>query len=139
MVRLNVSMITLILGGNSVKKFLVASLMFFIFACMPVYAHHAAEDMVDEDVYNMIDELVEDTPHADMTLEELGRGMTELTITTETYSALMNLLNDGLLELVVMLDGKTTITYDVDQGEFLILISSMGANNSSYSDRRRSY
>ena len=36
---------------------------------LPVMGHHPAEGIVDEEVYAMIDSLVEDAPHATLDLE----------------------------------------------------------------------
>ena len=84
-------------------------------AAFPAFAHHMADGIVDEDVYAMIDELIADTPHADMTLEDLG-GMTEITVTAPTMRSLENMIDDGLLDYASMLDGdvKVTIEFGTD-------------------------
>lgn len=79
-------------------------------------AHHAADGIVDEEIYAMIDALVADTPHADMTLDDLGGGMTEIDITTMTVQSVENLVDDGLLTYAAMLDGEVTVEISfVDQ------------------------
>lgn len=72
-------------------------------------AHHMAEGIVDEEIYAMIDALVADTPHADMTLDNPGAGMTEIDITTMTVQTVENLVDDGLLTYAAMLDGEVTV------------------------------
>lgn len=37
------------------------------------FAHHPAADIVDPEIYAMIDENVSDTPHADLTFDDMGR------------------------------------------------------------------
>lgn len=37
------------------------------------FAHHPAADIVDEDIYEMIDENVADTPHAELDFTSMGR------------------------------------------------------------------
>ncbi|MFZ5621809.1 MAG: hypothetical protein ACOY5W_12375 [Pseudomonadota bacterium] len=81
----------------------------------PVLAHHMAADIVDEDIYAMIDALVADTPHADLNLEELGSGMRVLTVTTPSVDAMADFLDDGGLGYIEELDGETYIDIDIDE------------------------
>ncbi len=56
------------------RKLLNISAILLFMVSTSVFAHHPAADMVDEDVYTMIDSMVADTPHADMTFDQqLGR------------------------------------------------------------------
>lgn len=74
------------------------------------YAHHPAADIVDEEIYENIDDMVSDTPHATLTFEEMGGGMTETTITTDSLSDLETLIvQDDLLEYVELLDGVVDV------------------------------
>ena len=73
------------------------------------FGHHAAEGIVDEEIYEMIDVLVADTPHAEMTLDDLGGGMTEIVVTTMVVTSMENLIEDGLLTYASMLDGDVTV------------------------------
>lgn len=36
------------------------------------FAHHPAADIVDPEIYEMIDENVADTPHADLVFDDMG-------------------------------------------------------------------
>jgi len=52
-----------------IKTAVLASLL----ASFSAFAHHPAEDIVDADTYEMIDENVADTPHADLDFTSMGR------------------------------------------------------------------
>lgn len=118
------------------KKFLTVLVMSIAITCMPAFAHHAADGIVDEETYEMIDDLVSDTPHADMTLEDLGSGMTEITIITDTLTALMNLIEDGLLEIISDINGDTSITIEFNEdGTITTTITVQGYNYDSTENR----
>lgn len=72
-------------------------------------AHHAAAGIVDEDIYAMIDAMVADTPHGEMTLDDLGGGMTEITIGQVTVVSVERMIEDDLLTYASMLDGDVTV------------------------------
>jgi len=91
----------------------VAALAFFLSGANGVFAHHMAEGMVDEEVYAMIDALVADTPHAELTFEEVP-GMTVTTITTEAIKFLEDMIDQGLMDYFPMLDGAVTVTIEYD-------------------------
>jgi hypothetical protein len=69
--------------------------------------------MVDEDIYESIDDLVADTPHADMTLEDLGSEV-EMTITTQTLTAMETMVDDGVLDYASILDGDVTVSIEFE-------------------------
>ncbi len=52
------------------KKNITAVALCLALAASPALAHHPAADMVDEEVYAMIDEVVSDTPHATMVFDD---------------------------------------------------------------------
>lgn len=54
---------------NALKLTVLASLL----ASFSAFAHHPAEDIVDPDIYAMIDANVADTPHADLDFTDMGR------------------------------------------------------------------
>ena len=86
-----------------------------------VLAHHPAEGIVDEEVYAMIDEMVADTPHAEMTTDDLGAGMTETTIETRTTVPMERLLDEGLLTYLNMLDGEVQVIIDFNPDRSLTM------------------
>jgi hypothetical protein len=89
---------------------------------LPVIAHHMAEGTVDEEIYAMIDDMVADTPHGDLVLEDLGGGMTGIDITTRVPD-MESLVADGLLDYVAMLDGDVVMTIDfTDQRDLTVRI-----------------
>jgi len=78
----------------------------------PAFAHHPAEDIVDAETWAMIDALVADTPHAELTFDDMGGGMSETTIDTRTLGSLERMVDDGLLDYVSMLAGEVAVTID---------------------------
>ena len=54
------------------KSIRQAAVLTSLLASSSAFAHHMAEDSVDEDVYLMIDENVADTPHADLVFDDMG-------------------------------------------------------------------
>ena len=51
-----------------VKAVVIAS----VFTAGSALAHHPAADIVDPETWEMIDENVADTPHADLTFDDMG-------------------------------------------------------------------
>ena len=86
------------------------------FASISAFAHHPAADIVDEDIYEMIDSMVADTPHADLTFDSMGSDdTTEILISTRSVVELDNLLDDGLIDYVAMLDGDVSVTINFSE------------------------
>lgn len=54
------------------KSILKVAVISSLFASFSAFAHHPAEDIVDEEIYEMIDENVADTPHADLDFTSMG-------------------------------------------------------------------
>ncbi len=79
-----------------------------------VVAHHAAAGIVDEDIYAMIDALVADTPHGEMTLDDLGGNMTEISIDQVTLVSVERMIEEDLLTYASMLDGIVTVEISFD-------------------------
>ncbi len=55
------------------KSLLKLATIASLLASVPAFAHHPAADIVDPEIYEMIDENVSDTPHADMVFDDMGR------------------------------------------------------------------
>ena len=91
------------------KKYLFCAALGALLASAPVLAHHAAEGIIDEEVYATIDEMVADTPHADLDFSDMGGDTTEITGSTRSVRDVENLIDDGLLHYAAMLDGSTRI------------------------------
>lgn len=87
---------------------LVAVSLILAMAAVAV-AHHAAAGIVDEDIYAMIDALVADTPHGEMTLIPVGGNMTEITIDQVTLVSVERMIENDLLIYASMLDGDVTV------------------------------
>lgn len=92
------------------KKLIALGTLTISLTAAQAFAHHPAADIVDEDVYLMIDSMVADTPHATLDFEEMGAGMTEMTITTDSVNDMEELIDDeNLLEYVESLDGDVSV------------------------------
>ena len=84
-------------------------------AAVPAFAHHPAADIVDEEIYVMIDSMVADTPHADLVFTDMGGGISEITLTTRTLTSIENMIDDGLLDYASMLDGDVDVGIDFNE------------------------
>lgn len=62
------------------KRPLLITAFIATMASMPAFAHHPAADMVDPEIYSMIDDNVAETPHADLTFDEMGRDMEDAAV-----------------------------------------------------------
>lgn len=93
------------------NKFFQLIAMALLISSTHLYAHHPAEGIVDEEVYDMIDSMVADTPHADITFDMMEDVM-ETTITSRTIVSLDRMLEDDLLSYVNMLDGDVSVSMD---------------------------
>jgi hypothetical protein len=56
------------------KKLVLTTAILMAIGSTSVFAHHPAADIVDPDIYAMIDENVSETPHADMTFDDMNNG-----------------------------------------------------------------
>ena len=65
---------------------------------------------MDEEIYALIDAMVSETPHANLTFDDMGGGgSTEITIETRDVRTLESLVDDGLLTETSLLDGEVTV------------------------------
>jgi hypothetical protein len=55
------------------KSIMTAAVLTAMLASFSAFAHHPAADIVDEDIYLMIDENVADTPHGTLDFSSMGR------------------------------------------------------------------
>ena len=54
------------------KKAIQAVALTSLLASAAAFAHHPAADIVDPETYEMIDENVADTPHAELVFDDMG-------------------------------------------------------------------
>lgn len=54
------------------KKVLQVAVFASMLTSISAFAHHPAEDIVDPEIYEMIDLNVADTPHADLDFTDMG-------------------------------------------------------------------
>ena len=89
------------------KKFTFTTAMFMAMTTTGALAHHPAADIVDPEIYSMIDANVADTPHAEMVMDDMGSAM-ETAVGTqneprmEMAGALVS--NDGVADTADMVD-----------------------------------
>ncbi len=106
------------------RKYLVSAALGAVLAGAPVLAHHAAEGIIDEEIYAMIDAMVADTPHAQLDFSDMGADMTEITVSTRSVRDVENMIDDGLLDYAAMLDGDVTLVIEFDdRGGALVTIT----------------
>lgn len=91
------------------KKQLLLGL-YLVIQTFSVMAHHPAADIVDPDIYAMIDSLVADTPHADLEFSDMGMGSTEIDITANSIRTLETMIDDGLIDYALTLDGSVSVS-----------------------------
>jgi hypothetical protein len=60
-------------GTEPVKKTVQIVALASLLTSFAAVAHHPAADIVDEETFEMIDENVADTPHADLEFDDMGR------------------------------------------------------------------
>jgi hypothetical protein len=53
-------------------------------AAAPVAAHHMAEGIISDDIYEMIDENLEGSPHLELDLTTIGTGSATMSVVTVT-------------------------------------------------------
>jgi len=95
------------------NKFFQFCTLGLIIGSTNLYAHHPAADIVDEEIYEQIDSMVADTPHATLTFDEMGGGVTETNITTDSVDQLETLIaEEDLLEYAESLDGVVSVSID---------------------------
>lgn len=105
------------------KKLFTLSALSLLLASTNLYAHHPAADIVDEEVYEMIDSMVADTPHATLTFDEMGGGMTETSITVDSMDEFETLVTEeGLLEYVEVLDGVVDVDISFNDDSSVTLV-----------------
>jgi hypothetical protein len=77
--------IRLAVGGLEMKKILaIAAMAAPLFVVAPVYAHHMADGIISDDIYDTIDENLEDSPHLELDLTTVGSGAATMSIVTIT-------------------------------------------------------
>ena len=104
------------------KKCLGIALVGLLFS-LPVYAHHPTEDIVDADIYDIINEMVSDTPHADLVFDDMGGDDTTTTTITGSLRSAEELVDDGLITEVSDLSGDVYMTIEFEGNGSDVVIS----------------
>jgi len=91
------------------RKLVQAVILSAALSSASVWAHHPAADIIDAEIYAMIDSLVADTPHADMVFTDMGSGTLDVAVTASSLRTLENMIDDGLLDYALTLDGSVSV------------------------------
>lgn len=107
------------------KKTVTCCLMLaMVVTATAVLAHHAAEGIVDDDIYLMIEAMVVDTPHATFDFDDMtGDGVDDLVVTAPMLQSLENMIDDGLLTYASMLDGDVEIFITFDDRSVTLVVA----------------
>jgi len=89
------------------KRLFILCLLMSAFS-LPAWSHHPAADIVDPEIYAMIDALVADTPHAELDFTDMGMGMTEIEV--RGLRVLETMIDDGLIDYALTLDGEVSVS-----------------------------
>jgi hypothetical protein len=120
------STITTCKGVIPLNKLLHVAASFLLLSSSVVWAHHPAADIVDPEVYAMIDSLVADTPHADLVLEDMGSNRVDMTVTANSLRTLESMIDDGLLDYALTLDGSVSVSINANgDGSVTMTISQL--------------
>ena len=93
------------------KRLTTAAALVFVICALPLFSHHAAQDIIDAEVWEMIDTMIAETPHADWTPpEDMGGGVIQTALSTRTIRPFESMIDDGLLTYLAMLDGDVLIS-----------------------------
>ena len=101
------------------NKLLLTSVITLAMSSTAAFAHHPAEDIVDPEIYAMIDENVADTPHADLTFDDMGSDTVE-TGSTSVDTDTMDSMGGGMADAMgASLEDVSTVaeaSVDVERG-----------------------
>jgi hypothetical protein len=117
-------------------KYVVMLLLVVLAA--PVAAHHAAEGIISEDLYDQIEESLEGTPHLDMDLSVVGTDtdmmvVTTVTVPTEDVDEVVEIIADEMTGEGSMMESSIDITLDIDGDMATVTIfEDIGAGESQY-------
>lgn len=76
--------------------------------------HHAAQGMAPDEIWMMIDELLEGTPHAEMDITDIGPDSMDVMIMTPTVRGIQDVIGEGLLEYFGMFGSELTVTIEME-------------------------
>ncbi len=88
------------------NKLTFTTAIIFTLTTAGAYAHHPAAEVVDAEIYSMIDENVADTPHADMVLDDMGSAMDQAV--GEQGSPQMDMAG-AMVDIDVAMDSANTV------------------------------
>lgn len=100
------------------KNLLLTSVITLAMGSTAAFAHHPAEDIVDPEIYAMIDENVADTPHADLTFDDMGSDTvdTGASVDTDTVDSMGGGMADSMGGNLEEVSTLAEASVDVERG-----------------------
>lgn len=103
------------------KKILPIIFILMTVGILAAHAHHPAADVVDSEIYAIIDAMVSETPHADLTFDSMvfdddtGTGSGTMVIDSRSVSEVEALVDDGLLTEASLFEGGVTVEMVIEE------------------------
>ncbi|MFY9975841.1 MAG: hypothetical protein WAK53_16405 [Chromatiaceae bacterium] len=105
-----------------------------LFVAAPLSAHHAADGLVADDVYDMIEANLEGTPHLDLDLTSIGSmNIVTVTVMADDLDLVLDAINAGLTGQGVQVSSSVEIDIslpDQDGWVTITVIEEMGQGES---------
>ena len=93
------------------------------FVAAPVYAHHMAEGIVADDIYEMIDLNLEGTPHLDLDLTTIGTmAVIEVTVHADDVDEVLDSISDALRGQGTQVESSLDVTISEPDDDGLVTI-----------------
>ncbi len=95
------------------SRYLAAAATIAACMTMPVAAHHMADGIVDDDIYDTIDENLEGTPHLDLELDLVSMAVITVTVADADVVETRDAIVDAITEMGDMFTGANDISSDI--------------------------
>ena len=103
------------------KRFFIGiPLLFVLFLAVPAWSHHAAEGIVTDEIWQMVDDLLgeTDSPHLDLDFDTMGRPslVTSFEVFTEDVDYFVSAVTEGLGDIQSGVATVLVLTEEVEEG-----------------------
>ena len=96
------------------KLTVIATILFAALCTAPAWSHHAAEGIISDELWMMIDDMLvdADSPHLDLVLDDMGRPVlvTSFEVDNEDVADVLSAIADQMLDLD---RGASAISIDI--------------------------